>query len=108
MVIGLDIGECDYSLIKDFKIAYKLKERLKIDNKFLYTNLLRFVKLVFTDLTQGTNEIFGYVFPLCTRCYSAFGAARQLVIKYDNGILRLTVPKSQPKQPKKDNFISIE
>ncbi len=32
----------------------------------------------------------------------------QIKAKYDNGILRLTVPKSQPKQPKKDNFISIE
>lgn len=35
---GLNIESCHYSLIKDFKILYKLKSRLKIDNKFLYTN----------------------------------------------------------------------
>ena len=50
--LGLDIGECDYSLIKDFKIAYKLKERLKIDNKFLYTN----AKI---DRVQLDNAFFG-------------------------------------------------
>lgn len=35
---GLDIDGCNYSLIKDFNIIYKGKPRLKIDNKFLYTN----------------------------------------------------------------------
>jgi len=35
---GLDISGCHYSLIKDFKIYYKLKQRLKIENKFLFTN----------------------------------------------------------------------
>ncbi len=32
----------------------------------------------------------------------------QIKAKYDNGILCLTVPKSQPKQVKNDNYISIE
>lgn len=36
--LGLDISDCDYSLIKDFKIVYKYKRRLAIKNKFLYTN----------------------------------------------------------------------
>ena len=36
--LGLNIDDCHYSLIKDFKILYKFKSRLKIDNKFLYTN----------------------------------------------------------------------
>ncbi len=36
--LGLNINDCHYSLIKDFKIVYKLKQRLNIDNKFLYTN----------------------------------------------------------------------
>lgn len=35
---GLDVDNCHYSLIKDFKIFYKMKERQRIDNKFLYTN----------------------------------------------------------------------
>lgn len=50
--LGLDIGGCHYSLIKDFKILYKLKERLKIDNKFLYTN----EKI---DRVELDNEFFG-------------------------------------------------
>lgn len=36
--LGLDINKCHYSLIDDFKICYKLKEKQKIKNKFLYTN----------------------------------------------------------------------
>ncbi len=36
--LGLDIGECNYSLIKDFKICYKNKQKIQINNKFLYTN----------------------------------------------------------------------
>ena len=36
--LGLNIDDCHYSLIKDFKILYKFNQRLKIDNKFLYTN----------------------------------------------------------------------
>ncbi|MDE7168317.1 MAG: NAD(P)/FAD-dependent oxidoreductase [Clostridia bacterium] len=36
--LGLNIDDCHYSLIKDFKILYKFKSRLKIVNKFLYTN----------------------------------------------------------------------
>lgn len=36
--LGLDIGECNYSLIKDFKICYKHKQKIQINNKFLYTN----------------------------------------------------------------------
>ncbi len=36
--LGLDIEECNYSLIKDFGIFYKNKNRLNITNKFLYTN----------------------------------------------------------------------
>ncbi len=36
--LGLNISDCSYSLIKDFNIVYKFKNRLKIDNKFLYTN----------------------------------------------------------------------
>ena len=36
--LGLDISECGYSLIKDFKIVYRYKRRLDIINKFLYTN----------------------------------------------------------------------
>ncbi len=36
--LGLDIEECNYSLIKDFNIFYKNKNRLNITNKFLYTN----------------------------------------------------------------------
>lgn len=36
--VGLDVENCNYSLIKDFNIFYKNKNRLKIDNKFLYTN----------------------------------------------------------------------
>ena len=35
---GLNVNDCHYSLIKDFNIFYKLKNRLKINNKFLYTN----------------------------------------------------------------------
>lgn len=35
---GLDVDGCNYSLIKDFNIVYKNKNRLKINNKFLYTN----------------------------------------------------------------------
>lgn len=38
--LGLDIEKCHYSLIKDFRIIYKLKERQRIENKFLYTNEL--------------------------------------------------------------------
>ena len=36
--LGLDINKCHYSLIDDFKIYYKLKEKQQIKNKFLYTN----------------------------------------------------------------------
>ena len=36
--LGLDITRCNYSLIKDFKIVFKHKRRLAINNKFLYTN----------------------------------------------------------------------
>lgn len=36
--LGLDIDDCNYSLIKDFKIRYRLKDKLVIENKFLYTN----------------------------------------------------------------------
>lgn len=36
--LGLDIEKCNYSLIKDFNIFYKYKNRLNIINKFLYTN----------------------------------------------------------------------
>ena len=36
--LGLDIEDCNYSLIKDFNIFYKNKNRLNIVNKFLYTN----------------------------------------------------------------------
>lgn len=32
----------------------------------------------------------------------------QIKAKYDNGILRLTVPKSNPKQIKNDTYIAIE
>lgn len=36
--LGLNADDCHYSLIKDFTILYKFKSRLKIDNKFLFTN----------------------------------------------------------------------
>ncbi|MDE5666870.1 MAG: FAD-dependent monooxygenase, partial [Clostridia bacterium] len=36
--LGLNADDCHYSLIKDFKILYNLRSRLKIDNKFLFTN----------------------------------------------------------------------
>ncbi len=36
--VGLNVNSCHYSLIKDFNILYKLKNCLRIDNKFLYTN----------------------------------------------------------------------
>lgn len=36
--LGLSVDGCHYSLIKDFKILYRFKPQLKIDNKFLYTN----------------------------------------------------------------------
>lgn len=36
--LGLDIESCNYSLIKDFNIVYKYRPRLKIVNKFLFTN----------------------------------------------------------------------
>ncbi len=36
--LGLKVEDCHYSLIKDFKILYKFKSKLKIVNKFLYTN----------------------------------------------------------------------
>lgn len=35
---GLNIDDCHYSLIDDFKICYKLAEKQRIINKFLYTN----------------------------------------------------------------------
>ena len=36
--LGLNADDCHYSLIKDFQILYKFRSRLKIDNKFLFTN----------------------------------------------------------------------
>ena len=36
--LGLNIDKCNYSLIKDFNICYKLNIVQRIDNKFLYTN----------------------------------------------------------------------
>lgn len=36
--LGLNINQCHYSLIKDFKIVYQYKEKQKIVNKFLFTN----------------------------------------------------------------------
>lgn len=36
--LGLDIKECNYMLIKDFHIYYRLKKYQTIVNKFLYTN----------------------------------------------------------------------
>lgn len=36
--LGLNPENCHYTLIKDFKIVYRLKPRLNIQNKFLYTN----------------------------------------------------------------------
>lgn len=36
--LGLDIENCNYSLIKDFNIFYKYKNRLTIINEFLFTN----------------------------------------------------------------------
>ena len=45
--LGLDVESCNYSLIKDFNICYKYKEKLNITNKFLYTN--RFIDRVELD-----------------------------------------------------------
>ena len=36
--LGLNIDKCHYSLIDEFKIFYKFKEKQSIKNKFLYTN----------------------------------------------------------------------
>lgn len=36
--LGLNIENCNYSLIKSFNIFYKNKQRLNISNKFLFTN----------------------------------------------------------------------
>lgn len=36
--LGLDVEKCHYSKIKDFDIYYKSRKKLRIDNKFLYTN----------------------------------------------------------------------
>lgn len=36
--LGLNIKNCDYSLIDNFNIYYKLKHAQNISNKFLYTN----------------------------------------------------------------------
>jgi len=36
--LGVDFDVCDYTLIRDFKIVYKNKNRLTIENKSLYTN----------------------------------------------------------------------
>lgn len=36
--LGLNVSDCNYSLIKDFDICYKYKSKLRIKNKFLYTN----------------------------------------------------------------------
>ncbi len=36
--LGLDTDKCHYSLIEDFNIFYRLKNRQTIKNKFLYTN----------------------------------------------------------------------
>lgn len=44
---GLNLGDCYYSLIKDFNILYKNKRRLTVRNKFLYTN--RFIDRVELD-----------------------------------------------------------
>ena len=50
--LGLDIEECNYSLIKDFNIFYKNKNRLNIVNKFLYTNRT-------IDRVELDNAFFG-------------------------------------------------
>lgn len=36
--LGLDIGNCNYSLIKDFNVYYRRKQKIQIVNKFLFTN----------------------------------------------------------------------
>ncbi len=36
--LGLNINNCHYTLIKDFKLYYKKKLKQTINNKFLYTN----------------------------------------------------------------------
>lgn len=36
--LGLDLGECHYSLIEDFRILYRMTPRQTIPNRFLYTN----------------------------------------------------------------------
>ncbi len=36
--LGLDIGNCSYSLIKDFNVCYRRKQKIQIINKFLFTN----------------------------------------------------------------------
>ena len=36
--LGLNIEKCHYNLIDEFKIYFKLKEKQRIKNKFLYTN----------------------------------------------------------------------
>lgn len=51
--LGLDIENCNYSLIKDFNICYKYKSKLKIINKFLYTN--RYI-----DRVELDNAFFEY------------------------------------------------
>lgn len=38
--LGLDIEDCNYSLIEDFSILFKYSPRQRIKNKFLYTNRL--------------------------------------------------------------------
>lgn len=36
--IGIDIDKCHYTLIDNFKILYKYKEKQRIKNKYLFTN----------------------------------------------------------------------
>lgn len=36
--LGLRLDDCHYSLIRDFRILYKNIPRLRVENKFLYTN----------------------------------------------------------------------
>lgn len=45
--LGLDICDCNYSLIKDFNVLYKFHKKINIENKFLYTN--RFIERVELD-----------------------------------------------------------
>lgn len=98
-------NENDYQL--DLALPGFTKEDIKIslENGYLTVNASKQVKE-----EDKKNYLKKEITESMSRSYYVGGdiSKEQIKAKYDNGILCLTVPKSQPKKLNNTNYISIE